>query len=41
LQSSLNQFTTGFGNYTKEREKLFEKMSLKDIVAEIKQMRKE
>jgi hypothetical protein len=36
----LNQFTTGFGNYTEEREKLFEKMSLEDIVAEIKQMRK-
>ncbi len=36
----LNQFTTGFGNYTEEREKVFDKMSLEDIVAEIKQMRK-
>ncbi|QTA82063.1 Uncharacterized protein dnl_44270 [Desulfonema limicola] len=36
----LNQFTTGFGNYTEEREKIFDKMSLEDIVAEIKQMRK-
>lgn len=35
----LNQFTTGFGNYTQERDKTFEKMSLEDIVAEIKEMR--
>ncbi len=35
----LNQFTTGFGNYAEEREKVFDKMSLEDIVAEIKQMR--
>lgn len=37
----LNQFTTGFGDYTKEREQIFDKMSLKDIAAEIKQMRKD
>lgn len=36
----LNQFTTGYGNYTEEREKLFEGMSLDDVVLEIKQMRK-
>jgi hypothetical protein len=37
----LNQFTTGFGDYTKEKEDIFDEMSLKDIVAEIKKMRKE
>jgi hypothetical protein len=36
----LNQFSTGFGNYAEEREKMFAEMSLQDIVAEIKQMRK-
>jgi hypothetical protein len=37
----INQFTTGYGNYTEEREKLFEGMSLDDVVFEIKQMRKQ
>ncbi|MCI5140535.1 MAG: hypothetical protein D3909_02165 [Candidatus Electrothrix sp. ATG1] len=36
----LNQFTTGFGDYTEERKKVFDKMSLDDIVAEIKERRK-
>lgn len=36
----INQFTTGYGNYTDERGQLFADMSLDDIVAEIKQMRK-
>ncbi len=36
----INQFTTGYGNYTEEREKLFEGMALDDIVFEIKKMRK-
>lgn len=36
----LNQFTTGHGNYTAEREKLFEGMSSDDVVFGIKQMRK-
>ncbi|MBF0210363.1 MAG: hypothetical protein HQK68_05700, partial [Desulfamplus sp.] len=31
--------STGYGNYTEEKEKMFEGMSLEDIVAEIKQMR--
>ena len=31
----LNQFTTGYGNYTKERRSLFEGMSVSDIVKEI------
>lgn len=32
----LNQFTTGYGNYTVEREKTFAEMSVHDIVVEIK-----
>ncbi|WLE96900.1 MAG: hypothetical protein QTN59_19755 [Candidatus Electrothrix communis] len=36
----LNQFTTGFGDYTEERKKVFDKMSLDDIVTEIKERRK-
>ncbi len=35
----LNQFRAGSGNYTVEREQLFEGMSVKDIVAEIKARR--
>ena len=35
----LNQFRVGSGNYTAEREQLFEGMSVKDIVAEIKARR--
>ncbi|MBF0412594.1 MAG: hypothetical protein HQK70_07780 [Desulfamplus sp.] len=31
--------STGYRNYTEEKEKMFEGMSLEDIVAEIKQMR--
>ena len=37
----LNQFTTGYGNYTKEREQLFANMPLDEIISEIKQMRRE
>ena len=37
----LNQFTNGFGDYTEERKKVFDKMSLDDIVAEIKERRKQ
>ena len=36
----LNQFTTGYGNYTKEREHLFANMPLDEIISEIKQMRR-
>ncbi len=36
----MNQFTTGFGDYTKEREQLFAGMTLDDILAEIKQKQK-
>lgn len=35
----LNQFTTGYGNYTEERDQLFEHMTVDDIVAAIKQKR--
>jgi hypothetical protein len=35
----LNQFTTGFGDYTEERKAIFDAMSLDDIVAEIKARR--
>ena len=37
----VNQYTTGHGNYTEERKELFAQMSLEDIVAEIKQLRKQ
>ena len=36
----INQFTNGYGDYTKEREELFNGMSLNDIISEIKSMRK-
>jgi hypothetical protein len=32
----VNQFTVGYGNYTKERQQLFASMTLDDIVSEIK-----
>jgi hypothetical protein len=35
----LNQFTTGYGNYTEEREKLFAQMPLDEILTSIKQNR--
>lgn len=37
----VNQFTTGYGNYTQEREELFAGMTLDDIVSEIKRKRNE
>jgi hypothetical protein len=37
----INQFTTGYGNYTEEREQLFGNLSLSETVSEIKQMRKQ
>ena len=36
----LKQFTTGFGDYTQEREVLFGKKSLDEIVSEIEKPRK-
>jgi hypothetical protein len=35
----LNQFTTGFGNYTEEREELFKELTLEEIVTDIKSAR--
>jgi hypothetical protein len=35
----INQFTTGYGNYTQEREELFADMTLDDILSEIKRNR--
>ncbi len=37
----INQFTTGYGDYTKEREQWLKDLSLEDIVSEIKQTRKQ
>jgi len=37
----INQFTTGYGNYTEEREQLFGDLSLREVVSDIKQMRKQ
>ena len=35
----VGQFTTGYGNYTQEREQLFADMTLDDIVSDIKRKR--
>jgi hypothetical protein len=35
----LNQFTTGYGNYTEERDQLFSEMTLADIVSDIEKLR--
>lgn len=35
----LNQFTTGYGNYTEERDHLFNHMTVDDIVAAVKHKR--
>jgi hypothetical protein len=32
----LNQFTTGYGNYTEEREALFKDLTLDEILATLK-----
>ncbi len=37
----LNQFTTGYGDYTTERDALFANMTLDDILADIKAGRKQ
>ena len=36
----LNQFRTGAGNYTIERDQLFQGMSVQDLIREIKAQRK-
>lgn len=35
----VNQFTTGYGNYTQERDQLFANLTLDDLVSEIKRQR--
>ena len=35
----INQFTTGYGDYTQEREQLFAHLTLDDLVTEIKRQR--
>ena len=37
----LNQFTNGFGDYPEERRKVFDKMSLDEILIKIKERRKQ
>ena len=37
----LNQFRSGYGDYSKEREVLFQDMTTTDIVSDIKAHRKE
>jgi len=32
----INQFTTGFGDYTEERKKLFKGLTLKEVAREIR-----
>lgn len=35
----INQFTTGYGNYTEERREIFADMKLEEIIAEIEKQR--
>lgn len=35
----INQFTTGYGSYTKEREQIFGEATLNDIISDIELMR--
>jgi len=34
----LNQFSTGYGNYTEERENLFEHLTVNEILAQLKNL---
>jgi hypothetical protein len=34
----LNQFSTGYGNYTEERENLFEDLTLNEVLAQLKNL---
>ncbi|UXE59934.1 MAG: hypothetical protein KA717_30250 [Woronichinia naegeliana WA131] len=34
----LNQFSTGYGNYTEEREKFFEDLTLNEVLAKFKNL---
>jgi hypothetical protein len=35
----ISQFTKGYGNYTEERQEIYGKMSVEEIVAEIEEKR--
>lgn len=37
----INQYTTGYGNYTEERRELFADQTLDDLVGQIKQRREQ
>jgi len=37
----INQFNSGFGDYTAERENIYKEKSVDELVAEIKHLRKE
>ena len=37
----INQFTTGYGNYTEERDALFGQLTVEEIVTDIKRRRKQ
>ncbi|HEX6899384.1 MAG TPA: hypothetical protein VF789_06705 [Thermoanaerobaculia bacterium] len=37
----ISQFTTGFGDYTKERKELFKGLTIEDVVREVRGQRKE
>ena len=34
----LNQFSTGYGNYTEERENLFEDLTLNEVLIQLKNL---
>jgi len=34
----LNQFSTGYGNYTEERENLFEDLTLNEVLVQLKNL---
>lgn len=36
----INQYATGYGNYTEERREMFESLTVEEIVAEIGKSRK-
>jgi hypothetical protein len=35
----INQFTTGYGNYTEERQEIFGRMSLDDVLSQMDRLR--
>lgn len=37
----ISQFTTGYGNYTEERDTIFGNLALDEVISQIKESRKE